>query len=100
MSILKWGPPTSAYTQTHKAQMWFLQAQVRWRFGKAAADCFNPAMDVATSLQWWFLKNYRIKLGEKALRGIALIPREKGNSKTRYRLKVVYLFHRFQTVPR
>lgn len=102
MSIKTWwlGPPPSAYT-SHKVALWFLKAQVRWRFGKDVADVFNPLTDVKTYTQWHFLKNRSVKLGEKALRGVMFIPpRHQGNAKTIRKPKAVYLFHYLQTVRR
>ncbi|HBV01727.1 MAG TPA: hypothetical protein DEF00_05115 [Candidatus Taylorbacteria bacterium] len=101
MSISKWlGPPASAYTQ-HRAAVWFLRAQVRWRFGKDTAREFNPETDVKNTLQWWFLHNRKIILGEQALRGVTLVPVvENGRKTTKRKPRVVYLYQICQTIRR
>lgn len=100
MSIQKWlGPPVSAYTQ-HKAAVWFLHAQIRWRWGKKVANELNPLTDLKTYTQWYF-RGHRVQLGQKALRGVTLIPVvEDGKVTTKRKPKVVHLFHIRQTIRR
>ncbi len=101
MSIKEWlGPPPSKFTQ-HKAAFWFLQAQVRWRWGAKIACEFNPLTDVKTFIQWRFLSRRAVMLGQKALRGVTLVPIvEDGKMTTKHRVKVIHLFHIRQTTRR
>jgi len=101
MSIKTWwlGPPPSAYI-SHKVALWFLKAQIRWKFGKDIANEFNPETDVNTFTQWHF-KNRRVKLSEKALRGVLFVPpMHQGNVRTIHKPKVIHVFHYLQTTIR
>lgn len=90
------GPSHEAFTRP-KVSLWFLQAQIRWKYGEKVADNFKPD-DVKTFTRWWF-ERHKVRLGEKALRGVILVPSiDEGNERTIRKPKVVYLYHRLQVI--
>ena len=99
-NIKEWwlGPHVSEYTKP-VTLLWFLQAQIRWRWNNKIADRFVDT-DVDTFTRWHF-RNRKVKLGEIPLRAIILVPPINEGTATTIRIpNIVLVYHILQTAQR